>query len=93
MVQSQRGSPMVQNLQAGGQPMGLKTGYEEVQHGRAGNEFSMGGNREQRMVITQQPKLAAIPFARNQQVCSDFIYPVVIFFLTYIFTLIIIISL
>lgn len=88
MVQSQRG-PSIQNQQAGGLPMGLKMDYEEVQQGRAGNDFYLGSKKEPRMVITQQPKLAAIPLAHNQQVCSDFTFFYYYIFLTYISTLII----
>ncbi|KAJ8620448.1 hypothetical protein MRB53_028977 [Persea americana] len=58
---------MLRNQQAGGPPLGLKTGYEEGQPGRAGNDFYFSGNREQGMMIPQQPKLAPIPLPHNQQ--------------------------
>eukprot|EP00268_Persea_americana_P023528 TRINITY_DN2310_c0_g1_i4.p2 TRINITY_DN2310_c0_g1~~TRINITY_DN2310_c0_g1_i4.p2 ORF type:complete len:558 (+),score=142.32 TRINITY_DN2310_c0_g1_i4:331-2004(+) len=67
MVQSQTGPSMLRNQQAGGPPLGLKTGYEEGQPGRAGNDFYFSGNREQGMMIPQQPKLAPIPLPHNQQ--------------------------
>lgn len=79
MVQGQTGPPMIRNQQPGGPPVGLKTGYDEGQSGRAGNELYFSGNREQGMMIPQQPKLAAIPLPHNHQVSSDIYFFVCLF--------------
>lgn len=63
------GSGMVHGQELDTPPVGSK-GYEENSFGRGGNEYYYTSNMDGRIrPPLQQPKLAAIPIARNQHVC------------------------
>ncbi|XP_042514250.1 DEAD-box ATP-dependent RNA helicase 40-like [Macadamia integrifolia] len=61
-IENQVGPTMLHNQQSSG----LKMGYEDP-HGRSGNDFYFNANKEGPVMLPQQPKLSAIPMARNQQ--------------------------
>lgn len=65
--QSQMDPAMIHSQQSNAPPVGLRMGHENNFHGRGGNDYYFNSNNE---VPTgpQQPKLAAIPVARSQQV-------------------------
>ncbi|KAK6913628.1 DEAD/DEAH box helicase domain, partial [Dillenia turbinata] len=65
--QNHMGSGLLQTQQPFGPPSGFKMGYDETLHGRSGSDYFASANREGQSVPQQQPKLAAIPIARNQQ--------------------------
>ncbi|XP_058077461.1 DEAD-box ATP-dependent RNA helicase 46-like [Magnolia sinica] len=67
MVPNQTGQVMAHNQQGGGPPMGFKMGYEEDPRGRSNNEFYFNSGKGGAVMNPQQPKLAPIPPARNQQ--------------------------
>ncbi|KAA8527974.1 hypothetical protein F0562_035157 [Nyssa sinensis] len=65
--QNQIGPAFMHNRQPNLPPVNLKVGYEEIPTGRAGNEYYLNANKNGPAIVPQQPKLAAIPMARNQQ--------------------------
>ncbi|XP_077240466.1 DEAD-box ATP-dependent RNA helicase 40-like [Tasmannia lanceolata] len=67
MVQNQVGLAMGRNQQAAEPPMGLKMRYDENHRGRTGNDLYFNSSKEGAMMTPQQPKLASIPLAHNQQ--------------------------
>ncbi|OVA16705.1 WW domain [Macleaya cordata] len=67
MVHNHMGPAKMHSQQHGGPPVGLKMGYGEDPRGRDGNGSYFNADKEGSMMVPQQPKLAAIPMARNQQ--------------------------
>uniref|UniRef100_A0A5B6ZCT1 RNA helicase n=1 Tax=Davidia involucrata TaxID=16924 RepID=A0A5B6ZCT1_DAVIN len=65
--QNQIGPAMMHNQQPNLPSVSLKVGFEEIPTGRAGNEYYFNANKDGPAIVPQQPKLAAIPMARNQQ--------------------------
>lgn len=65
--QNQMSLGMMHNKQPNVPPFGLKMGYEDNVHGRTGSDYIFNDNKE-----GQQPKLAALPMARSQQVYWHF---------------------
>lgn len=66
--QNERDPILMHNHQANMAPGGLRAGHESNFHGRGGNNYAFNSNKEASIPGPQQPKLAAIPVARSQQV-------------------------
>ena len=66
--QNQMGPGRMHSQQPNIPPAGLKRGYDENPRGTAGNDYYFSANKEVPLSVSQQPKLAAIPSARNPQV-------------------------
>lgn len=80
--QNQIGPGMMHSQQPNIPPVGLKRGYDENTHGRSGNDYYFSANKEGPLPVSQQPKLASMPPARNPQVCSvtsNFLYDYISF--------------
>ncbi|KAI3921510.1 hypothetical protein MKW98_013444, partial [Papaver atlanticum] len=67
MVHNHMAPPNMHNQQPSGNPIGMKTGYGEDPRGRDGNGSYFNADKEGSMMVSQQPKIASIPIARNQQ--------------------------
>lgn len=65
--QNQMGQSSMHSQQHGLPPAGSKMGYDENQQVRAGQGYHYNSNNEVPTMPPQQPKLAAIPMARNPQ--------------------------
>ncbi|GAV71643.1 DEAD domain-containing protein/Helicase_C domain-containing protein/WW domain-containing protein [Cephalotus follicularis] len=66
-LQNQVGPLMMHSQQPNVPPVGLKMGYEDNLHGRAGNDYLYNANKEAPVMGSQQPKLAVLPMTRNHQ--------------------------
>lgn len=69
--QNHMGPPILPNEQSTAPSIGTKIGFEGNVHSRSGNDYSFNINREQPVMSPPQPKLSAIPMARNQQVSCE----------------------
>ncbi|XP_030515113.1 DEAD-box ATP-dependent RNA helicase 46 isoform X2 [Rhodamnia argentea] len=65
--QNQMGAPMTHAQQPGVPPVGLRMGYEDNLRSRSGSEYHHNADKDGPTKSPQQPKLAAIPMARNPQ--------------------------
>lgn len=70
--QNQMAAPMMHAQQPSVPPVGLRMGYEDNFRSRSGSEYHHNADKEGPMKSPQQPKLAAIPMARNPQVLLVF---------------------
>lgn len=62
------GPTMVRNQQPIVPSVGPRPGYEENNLGRAGHDYFAVANNDGSTMVSQQPKLAALPMGRNQPV-------------------------
>lgn len=67
--QNQMGPALMHGQHSNVPSGGLKTAYEESPPGRVDNEYFTTANKGVHGMPPQQPKLAAIPLARNHMVC------------------------
>ncbi|CAL5412948.1 unnamed protein product [Camellia sinensis] len=65
--QNQLDAAIMHNQQPSAAPVNLKMGFEENASRRVGNEYYFNASNDRTAMIPQQPKLASIPMARNQQ--------------------------
>lgn len=68
--QNERDPSAMHAQQSNMPPGGLRMGHENNLHGRGGNDYLFSSNNEAAIAGPQQPKLAAIPVPRRQQVSS-----------------------
>lgn len=66
--QNERDPSIMHGQQSTMPPVGFRMGQENNLHNRGGNEYYYNSNKEVPNMGPQQPKLAAIPVARSQQV-------------------------
>lgn len=74
MFQNQVSPGLMQGHRSNVPSVGVKSGYEENTQGRARNDYYFNANKDGSVGVPQQPKLATIPLARNQQVYSSDVY-------------------
>lgn len=67
--QNERDPSLIHGQQTNMAPGGFRMGHENSFHGRDGKNYAFNSNKEAPTPGPQQPKLAAIPVARIQQVC------------------------
>lgn len=68
--QNEMNPSTMHNQQSNMPPAGFRMGQENNLHNRGGDEYYHNGYKEGPILGPQQPKLAAIPGARSQQVCT-----------------------